>query len=519
MFNENDMEAAIRAVREQRMSLRDAAANYGMSHTALYYRLKKINVNDDGIVTASVKHDFHSKYSSQQVFSKNQESALVQYALNSSRMCYGLSYKQMKVLGYDYAKSLKLNMPDSWITNKSAGDDWLYSFMRRHKDLTIRKPENTSLSRLTSFNKTNVEAFFDNYERAIKSKAFTAAQIFNLDETGVATVLQAPNVVAPRGVKQVAQAVSAERGQSITLCMIINAVGNALPPVFIYPRARVNNTMVESGPPGSIILGNSPGSHWMTQTLFLEVLKHIVQQTKCSNNDPILILMDNHESHCSLEAVLYARENGITFVTFPPHCSHKLQPLDVGVLGPFKAKMKIAQNDWMTCNPGKTISIHTLPSLVNTSFNSTFTRTNIISSFKKPGLWPFNRLVFSDEDFMSVSVTDRPAPTDINNSKLETQFSLNDFNSPSTPGCSKNTEATSSGSSVACIPTNVMLSPEDIRPYPKAAPRSALTRGRRRGKSRILTETPEKDRLEEERVARETKKTKFEKSKKRKLRE
>lgn len=500
-YNEEDMQAAILAVREQRMTLREAASNYGMSHTALYYRLKKVKMNNDGTVVSSVKHDFHSKYSSQQVFTKDQESALVEYAIHSSKICYGLTYKQIKVLAYDYARQLKLKMPDSWNTIKSAGDDWLFSFMKRHKELTIRKPENTSLSRLTSFNKTNVDEFFDNYERALQSKSFTAAQIFNLDETGVATVIQAPNVVARRGVKQVGQAVSAERGQSITLCMVINASGNALPPVFIYPRARVNDTMVENGPPGSLVLANSPGSHWMTQTLFLDVLKHIVRQTMCSLNNPILLLMDNHESHCSLEAVQYARENGITFVTFPPHCSHKLQPLDVGVLGPFKAKTKIAQNDWLISNPGKTISIHTLPSLVNIAFNASFTRSNIISSFSKTGLWPLNRLAFSDEDFMSAYVTDRTIPADnVSNTSLPSIGSI-------IPGCSKDSDAILSKTN-ADNKSIVMLSPQDIRPYPKAGPRSGSAKGRKKGKSRILTETPEKARLEEERIKRQEKKRK-----------
>lgn len=64
VYNEQDMEAAIRAVREQKMTLREAASHYGMSHTALYYRLKKVKMDDNGIVS-SVKHNFHSKYSSQ----------------------------------------------------------------------------------------------------------------------------------------------------------------------------------------------------------------------------------------------------------------------------------------------------------------------------------------------------------------------------------------------------------------------------------------------------------------------
>ncbi|KAK9737803.1 hypothetical protein QE152_g10452 [Popillia japonica] len=44
----------------------------------------------------------------------------------------------------------------------------------------------------------------------------------------------------------------------------------------------------------------------------------------------------------------------------------------------------------------------------NKAFNRAFTRQNIINSFKKPGIWPVDRLAFSDEDFVASTVTDQP---------------------------------------------------------------------------------------------------------------
>jgi hypothetical protein len=58
----------------------------------------------------------------------------------------------------------------------------------------------------------------------------------------------------------------------------------------------------------------------------------------------------------------------ITLVTFPPHCCHRLQPQYLGVMGPFKGKLHVAQRDWMTANPGKVITIHDLASLTSSSF-------------------------------------------------------------------------------------------------------------------------------------------------------
>lgn len=141
----------------------------------------------------------------------------------------------------------------------------------------------------------------------------------------------------------------------ITTCMTINAVGQSLPPVFIFPRVRMSDLLMIEAPEGSVGLPNSPQSAWIDTILFVKVLEHIKNHTRCTVEDKILLLMDNHESHYSLEAVSYAKENRIVFVTFPPHCTHKLQPLDVGVFGPFKTKLKIAQNDWLTNNPGNPI--------------------------------------------------------------------------------------------------------------------------------------------------------------------
>jgi hypothetical protein len=92
--------------------------------------------------------------------------------------------------------SLKLQckFPSSWNDNLIAGIDWLQGFMKRHKNLTLRKSENTSLFRAAAFNKTNLIEFFDNYKRALKFWKFTADRVYNIDETGVSTVVQSHNI-------------------------------------------------------------------------------------------------------------------------------------------------------------------------------------------------------------------------------------------------------------------------------------------------------------------------------------
>ena len=162
--------------------------------------------------------------------------------------------------------------------------------------------------------------------------------------------------------------------------MIISSVGNTAPPVFIFPRVRLHDSLMFGAPPGSLGLVNSPQSSWITGPLFLKVLEHAKKQTRSSKEDRILLLKNNHESHRTLDSVLYARENRITLVTFPPHCSHQLQPLDVGMMGPFKGELHVAQHYWVIANPGKVI-ICDLASLTNAAYQTSFTAKNITAAF------------------------------------------------------------------------------------------------------------------------------------------
>lgn len=102
------LQEAVRTVNEGELSLRAAASKYGMTHTALYYQLRKLK-NDDNL---SRKYD--SRYTSQQVFSKEQELMLVDYIIKCSKMNYGMTYTQIRQLAYDYARKLICKYPKVW---------------------------------------------------------------------------------------------------------------------------------------------------------------------------------------------------------------------------------------------------------------------------------------------------------------------------------------------------------------------------------------------------------------------
>ena len=62
----------------------------------------------------------------------------------------------------------------------------------------------------------------------------------------------------------------------------------------------------------------------------------------------------------------------------------------------------------MKSNPGKTVTIHDIPDVVKAGKDIPMTSSNIVSGFKSTGIYPFNRNIFTEEDFVSADVYDQP---------------------------------------------------------------------------------------------------------------
>ena len=74
----------------------------------------------------------------------------------------------------------------------------------------------------------------------------------------------------------------------------------------------------------------------------------------------------------------------ITLLTFIPHCSHKLHPLDKSVYGPFNTYINQTSDSWMRekDNAGKSITIHIIPKLTSYAFLKAMTPEHITAGFK-----------------------------------------------------------------------------------------------------------------------------------------
>lgn len=218
-------------------------------------------------------------------------------------------------------------------------------------------------------------------------------------------------VLALRGKRQIGCVTSAERGILTTAAICMSATGHYIPPMLIFPRVRMTEQLKKGAPPDSLFSCNPTG--WMNANEFCKWFDHFVQHTRPTAENPVLLLLDGHSSHTkNLAFVEKARSSNVTVISFPPHCTHKLQPLDVSYMASLKSHFSKAVESFMKSNPGKTVTINDVSELFGKAFLASATSTTAINGFMKTGIVPLNRFVFGEDDFAAADVSDVPLVTE-----------------------------------------------------------------------------------------------------------
>ncbi|XP_047033976.1 uncharacterized protein LOC124640306 [Helicoverpa zea] len=350
------------------------------------------------------------------VFTKSQEDELLEYVFHMDSLYFGLTKSEFLKLVFQYAEIN--NIPHTF-KNETAGEGWYAGFRSRHPDLSLRCPEPTSIARARGFNKPQVLRFFDLLEEQIVKHNIDATRIYNMDETGIQTSSnRPPRVLSKTGKKQVGVISSVERGKLTTVVCCCNAAGSFVPPFLIFGRKRMVPRLLDGAPPGCVASCTDNG--WINGPIFLEWVRHFVSMTRPTPENKIVLVMDNHESHKYLEALDFASKNNIIFVSLPPHTTHRLQPLDTCVYGPFKNYFEQAISLFQRTHVGRIISQYDVAKLFGEAYIKAASAHNAIKGFASTGIWPTNRHIFDDSDYMASSMTDRPAPLTDNDPELVT---------------------------------------------------------------------------------------------------
>lgn len=452
----------------------------------------------------------------------------MKYILKASDIYYGLSVKELRKLAYEYAKRIGISYPDTWDANREASSDWQLGFMKRHPSLSLRTPEKISLQRAKAFNKENVDTFFKNLSSVLNENHFEPQRIFNVDETGLPTVpTKATKIISYKGKKRVGTSTSQERGTNVTMALSVSATGQSIPPFYLFPRQKMKEVFMTHASHGAVGIAN--GSGWMTSEEFSKYMQHFIKHTGANAESPSLLLLDNHTSHLSIEALDLAIKHGITMLSFPPHCTHRMQPLDITVFGPFKTAYAIEHDAWKKNNVGRTFDLHHVPLIAAKCLDVAVTPKNIKAGFKAAGIYPFDPHVFNEKDFVASQLSGEKMVEDDDDTDNQHRIVLADediaaHEEEAIPVPSTSTGPSTSGASSKASVTskeNLLAALQGVLPLKAGTPAKKSNRGRKSMQSAVLT-SPEvvcelRDKAEKKRE-REAKKGDTPSAKKQKVR-
>ena len=247
-------------------------------------------------------------------------------------MCrYGFSPTVSEILDL-VAEYIDLNKLEiSYFKNGKPGRDWLASFMSR-QNLSLKQAEMLCSARKNATeNPWMIFEFYGKRRKIVVEQKLTAKQIWNCDESGFPTDPGKCKVVSARGEKayKVTQGPGRENITTLATC---SAAGKVLDPMIVFAGKNLQTTWK-----GDKALPNTwysiSDSGWMTKEVFHDWFKKFARFVKVR---PLLLILDGHLTHLSLDVILKAREEKITILKLPAHTTDLLQPLDVTCFGPLK---------------------------------------------------------------------------------------------------------------------------------------------------------------------------------------
>lgn len=407
----------------------------------------------------------------------NIEKELVKYCLIMEEKYFGLRASDIKLLAYQLA--IQNNIPHPFSNDTTmAGKKWLKNFLERHPILSFRKPESTSLARVKGFTKEHVESFYNILENELTKVNFNPCKVFNVDETGISIVQhKQTKIIGLKGKKQVSKVTSAERGSLMTLVTCMSASGIYVPPLIIFPRKNMKAELLNGTPPGTISACHPSG--WIQMDIFTQWFQHFMNHVKPSILEPVVLILDGHYSHTrNLDVIDLGRKHGVIIICLPPHSTHKLQPLDVSFMGPFKHYYSLEIENWLKNNEYRSVTAYQVGELMGRAYMKASTIENAVNGFRKTGIIPFNPNIFQDHEFVAETTIISDKDITVQEPTLEM--------TPISPEC------------------NNSVSIEIIGPFEISPPPTLTISNNKRknaGKSAVVTASPFKQDLENSKQA------------------
>ena len=260
---------------------------------------------------------------------------------------------------------------------------------------------------------------------AIEKYRITGENIYNFDEKGfmIGVGITSARVMTHEELAS-GEIIGASQDGSrewVSLLAAICAVPATIPPALIYQgeSGDLRSTWVDDIGQDTVYFAATP-TGWSNNKIgrqWLEMVFDKHTKKKAGARGYRLLLVDGHCSHVNLDFFDYADRNRIIVLVLPPHATHRLQPLDVGLFSPLSKAYSKELSDYFAKGQGLvSMSKRLFYSFFKKAWETSFTENNIEAAWRATGIWPYN------PDKTLTICTQKPPSTPVK--KLHVRFAV-----------------------------------------------------------------------------------------------
>jgi hypothetical protein len=286
------------------------------------------------------------------------------------------------------------------IKGRAPGKNWVSRWLNQNtSSLGSRYLQALDIERKRADSVQYYRAYFGMMERKIKQYNVLPENVYNMDEKGflIGYLKKSRRVYSKSAWEggKVGQVMQDGNREWITIVATICGDGTALPPCLIYQGKTGNIQEAWLEDFDSTIHNaqfNSSPSGWTSDEIgraWLEVFEKQTKEKARIGREWRLLIVDGHGSHVNMAFINFCDAHRILLAIFPPHSTHRLQPLDVCLFSPLSTYYSQELNLFTMKHFGEMRFTKRHFFLVFwTAWNKAFTPKNIASGWKKTGLYP-----------------------------------------------------------------------------------------------------------------------------------
>ncbi|XP_048252703.1 MFS-type transporter clz9-like [Haliotis rufescens] len=370
------------------MAIRKAATTFAVPFATLHDRMSgKVSIEC-------------STTGREPLLSMEEEQGLVSHIEAMANFGYGYTRAEVTTIATDLAIYVGKKSKDE----QPLSLQWFYGFMKRWPDLSVKKPRSLEIQRAKATSEETITHYFNELGHIMDKYNLKTCphRIYNVDEKGLMEHHTPPSVVTSS--QSTPAAVTTSRSSTTTVIGCGNASGSSIPPYFVFKGKRMREELLSGSTPGAA--GTVSDSGWSNTEIFQHYLtEHFLKHAVAASADsPLLIVYDGHRSHVSIPLIEWARQHHIILFVLPAHTSHVLQPMDVGCFGPFAKIYNNLRHTYMRENATSSVDKHSVCELGCRAYNLSLTPTNLQSSFRKCGVYPFDKSSTANINFAPSTV-------------------------------------------------------------------------------------------------------------------